>query len=564
MLTQEQKQQILNSPNFQTLVNKPIITPQVGSSFVERARQARSQAPLPVAPTVPIQNRTERIIETGTEVKTGIFESIKNRAKKIGESLIAFDVPFTKKDDKIRADIEQATGQKITSQGAIRTSLQIGAEGVLALGDSVFEIIKGIGKGADDLTSGKLAEKLEPGTQAFLNDVKSFVQTAPSGFLSNVRQENPELATSIETKVNEFKNKLETDDRLRRDLDIPLAGLEAMGWKATKPAREAIKEGVEKSVSGATRAGEKIVSGVSEVAETVKQPITKGYNIVKTKVEDLKGKSPVAVVTEKIKPSEKTLENIVSPRFNISEKSKAIREKRVKAGSDYPTLGKAPDFIEPSKDAKKIADTVRKYVDDADRLDQFEIVERVDNTITTLAKEIRPVLKDLNFTPQQRKELFSEWEFIKNKQKKSIFYDTKTSVKKFQDATENFLKQVNSKVKDTNTGQFRESNMNDLWDFRIAYDNLADVKRIKKMLKKADLSGEEQLLIDMWRQNRDILNQFIKDSANAMGDDVGSKWLDMSNMYEVIDNISLKGDIDLTGEPDVIRRFLTIPTKITR
>lgn len=512
MLTAEQKKQLLSDPLFKKLSGLSSATSTTlrdRANSLKMSQQPKEEKGFLVNVADRLKERTKNILSEGQQLK------IKQEEGKIN---------------------------------LITKTLAEGGLGAKLVGDTAFDIIfSGLSKAAEKISGvedgGQMTKNLvvKKTKEFFETDSgKSALEAIKKGEdgWNWLKENHPNLAESAVAIA-----------RVAETLPIFKAG------KESAAAANEIK-------NLAIKTGKEAIDTTAKVAEKAKIPISSGFNTIKNKISEITAKNPISVVTEKMKPKTNTLEEIISPKFNAVEKARAIKEGRVKTGADFPTLGKAPDVVTPATKIKNIANTVRNYVADADKLDQFKLVNKVDKTISSLAKEIKPKLKALQFPPTLRKQLFDEWNYVKSTQAKSIFYNNAT-VQKFQEATETFLKQVNKKLKDE-AGMFREWTMADLWDFRIAYDSLKDVERIKKLLKKTDLSGEEQLLVDMWRENRNMLNQFIKDAAIEAGEDVGKKWKDMSDLFDVIDNISLKGNIDLTGEPDIIRRFISIPTKLIK
>jgi hypothetical protein len=507
MLTLEQKKQLLADPLLKKLTGISTLSLRDRASALRNQQQPKEEKGFLINVVDRLKERTKNILSEGQQLKIKQEEGKINAITKIlaegglGAKLVgdtAFDVVFSGLSRAAEKISGVEGGGEMTKNLAVKKTKEFFGTNS---GKSALEAIK----------------KGEEGWNWLKTHYPNLAESAVA--IARVAETLPVFKTGKESVVaaNEIKN------------------------LALKTSKEAIKTS-------------------TEVVNKAKNPIFSSFNVIKNKITDITSKNPLSVVTEKVKQKTNTLEDIISPKFNATEKAKAIKEGRVTTGSNFPTLGKAPDVVTPATKIKNIANTVRSYIINADKLDQFQLVNKVDEIISGLAKQIKPKLKTLQFSPTLRKQLFDEWNYIKGTQAKSIFYNN-TTVKKFQEATETFLKQVNSKLKDE-AGMFREWTMADLWDFRIAYDNLRDVERIKKLLKKADLSGEEQLLVDMWVENRNMLNQFIKDAASEVGEDVGKKWKDMSDLFDVIDNISQKGAIDLKGEEDIIRRFL--PVKIIR
>lgn len=514
----------MQSDSFKRLVaGTSAPTASSSLSLRERANQLRNIQPAPQPEKKP--GFFDRLKETGGDILdtlSGAGEAVGKRAGNIGQTIkktVSGEINplsgITQSAGNVAGLFNDISGELYTGVG--KTLLPQEAE------DKVKEKIANIAKEIASLNT------IKQGTQAW----------------RTMEEKHPELAGNIRALTNMGLAYADV-------FGVGKAGTVAQ--KGVNKADDAIRSGINTT--------KRTAAEITEQAKTFTEPVKRGFQVVKNKLDDISKKNPAEVVIEKAKATQTRLEDIVSPKFNIGEKVKAIKEKRIKTGPDFPTLGKAPDIIAPSRSTRKITDTLRKYVDDADKLDQYQIVEQADNITKELAKDIRPRLEVVPFTSSQKRELVSEWAYLRSKQKKSIFYGSPSS-KKFQEVTNNYLRHITKKVKDE-SGQFREWTMADLWDFRIGYDNLSDVKRIKKLLGKKDLTGDEQLLVDMWLENREMLNQFIKDEAEKIGEDVGKKWADMSDFYTIIDNISTKADIDLTGEPDIIRKFITIPTKIRR
>lgn len=280
-----------------------------------------------------------------------------------------------------------------------------------------------------------------------------------------------------------------------------------------------------------------------------------GFKTIRTGVKEVT--RPTRVFRGKLAARKETLEQTISPKVTPKTKEFLIKKEpgRVRKGEKFPLLGKAPDIIEPGTKEKTIAETFRKLIPDAEKLDEFRLAEQANKAIADTAQIIRPELKAIKFTPKNRTQLFDEWNNIKKKQQGNVFFGNKA--KKFQNEFERVLNATKQKLKDPTTGEFRDWTMEDLWDMRIAYDNLDSVKSIKSLRPGA--TAEEAFLNSIWKENRNALNQFMKDEINALGGDLASSFKDMSNLYDGINNIATKGNIDLRGEPNIIQKFITLP-----
>lgn len=303
--------------------------------------------------------------------------------------------------------------------------------------------------------------------------------------------------------------------------------------------------------------GEALLGALEVSALSPTAVASAGFSTVKTGKEVVT--RPTRVFRGKLAARKETLEQTVSPKVTPKRKEALIKKEpeRIKKGEKVPLLGKAPDIIEPGVKEKTIAQTFRRLIPGAEKLDEFRLVERANEKIGDIADTVRGELKVVKFTPKNRTQLFDEWTNIKKKQQGNVFFGTRA--KRFQNEFERILDATKKKLKDPQTGQFRDWTMEDLWDMRIAYDNLDSVKSVKSLRPGA--TAEEAFLHNMWKENRNALNQFMKDEINALGGDLASNFKDMSNLYDGINNIATKGNIDLVGEPNVINKFLQIVKK---
>ena len=386
-LTPEQRQQILNSPNFQGLINKPEpveTTEPLG--FVERVRQARTQTALPVAPTLPTQKKEEpsffdRLKETGGDIK----ETIVDVGKTIGET-----------KEKIGDIVE---GEEAGEQGKWRSFAQ--AFGTIA---------GGLSKAGGNIIEGGIKAVL---SQEDEEKVKKAVASSLKTIAPIAKKVDEVVGSPVGTFVENYKN---LDDKSKRDIDsllgisslsfdIATAGVTkkvgGIGVKETKNVLKAGKEAVEAGVDVAKKTGK-------EVAETVKEGATKFGE---------KAKKVVAEGAEKLKTDVKTKESIKSAidKFVESKRTyvKAENSKQFKNTKLRETLSD-PDVFSglTIKDGKLNPDNAIKTLND--RVERAikgktEGVKIADETLPAISKnklidEIAESLPD-DIAPEELRKL---------------------------------------------------------------------------------------------------------------------------------------------------------------
>jgi len=265
---------------------------------------------------------------------------------------------------------------------------------------------------------------------------------------------------------------------------------------------------------------------------------------------------PGRVVAGKLRGAGDTLEQTISPKLTIKRKGELIKKGLVEKGEAVPLVGKAPDIIRAGKTEQAIADTFRKSIKNAEKLDEFQLVTKAGDSIADIAKTIRPVLKKIGFSEGSKKEILNSVDDIIEQQKKDpLFFTKKTSNAAFQKQFKEFMGSMDNKIKDIDTGKLRDWTMEDVWDLRISYDDI-----VSKTVKNSTENSSELLQYqkDMWLQNRRLLNEWLFDKVPSQ------EFRDMSNLYEGINNIVTKGNVDIKGEPSIIGKFLTLPTRIVR
>lgn len=293
MLTAEQKQQILNSSNFQYLIKKPEpVADTTGLSFVERARQAREQKALPTSPTLPTQKKEEpsffdKLKETGRDIK----ETVGDVGKTIGET-----------KEKIGDIVE---GEEAGEQGKWRSFAQ--AFGTIA---------GGLSKAGGDVVKGAVKTVL---SQEEEEKVKKAVAETIETIAPIAKKIDESIGSPAGTFIENYKN---LDDKSKRDVDsllgisslsfdVATAGVTkkvgGIGVKEGKNVLKASKEAVEAGVDVAKKTGKEVAETVTEGAtkfgEKAKKVVSEGAEKLKT---DVKTKESIKTEIDKLIESKRT------------------------------------------------------------------------------------------------------------------------------------------------------------------------------------------------------------------------------------------------------------------
>ena len=86
-----------------------------------------------------------------------------------------------------------------------------------------------------------------------------------------------------------------------------------------------------------------------------------------------------------------------------------------------------------------------------------------------------------------------------------------------------------------------------MWKIRIEYDN-----SIKDRIKQAWEGQSDAFTLlqkDMWLENRQIMNDVIKETAEGLKVNAKQSFSDMTSLYRARQNIISKTKLDLKGTP---------------
>jgi len=392
MLTEEQKQQILNSPNFRALINKPTQPTNTGSSFVERARQAREQATPPVAPTLPTQKKEgffSRVKETGSDIfqaVKGAGEAVETRAKNIGE-----DVK------------EVVSGDVNPVRGILRSAGEVGG----LFQDIAGEVYGGVARA---LVSQNTEDKVKEKTVKILEN-SGAIDALKKGtkVWKDFESKNPQLAEDLKAVGNIGLSALDV---------VGASGLGAVTKKGVSEVVDVAK-GVKNLAKGVVKKGVRTGEQIAEAGKTAKLITKEGVKIAKPII---KAKSPEIAeyavgqatglkpetIRKIIDSPEKYTDDILKSvdKESVAKTVKDKIDERVKALSE---TGKGYNDIRKSADSVIIPEGGLK-----DILNKNNVSIDVDGKIVTSAESIPLTPTDKKALQQFLDDFGSETELSAN------------------------------------------------------------------------------------------------------------------------------------------------------
>jgi len=304
MLTEEQKQQILNSPNFKALINKPTQPTNTGSSFVERARQAREQATPLVAPTLPTQ-------------KKGFGERLIGRIEERGENIA-----------KEFAEGGQVEGFN-KKQSTADTVITAGLQAPLLITDTIFEGLVTAFRGAKKIgqillpksIEEKIGQKFEVTKEAFIEDVGEIAQGFNENIWNKLKEEKPEVASFLDKYVSGSGGKAE------RNRTVAEFASELVAFGTAKKSSKVVKEGVESLAEAGIDNTKRIIGETTDAVTgkvvKVGEQIKEAGRALKPKAETIEAIKQIAIETGERFP--RVAERVVGAGEKAVDRAKRIR-----------------------------------------------------------------------------------------------------------------------------------------------------------------------------------------------------------------------------------------------
>jgi len=288
--------------------------------------------------------------------------------------------------------------------------------------------------------------------------------------------------------------------------------------------------------SGAKKTGKELIeTGVKTAKELAEKAAEKGTKLVGDIAERRGGVKLGKELT--------TIEETISPSLTAKEVRKASAEGRIERGKTggfrEKLFGEKDDVIRQTDSVKQASDTIQERIPGASKMNDQQLNKSLIDEVGKISEDIKPDMKAVQISTDKTDEAFSIWEKLKKTQAADQGDFISFNGAQMQKRFEAFLNQTKQKVRGEG-GQFRQKDLNDLWDIRKEYDN-----SIPDRIKQAnDLSDSRlQFQKETWLDNRAILNDMINDTADGLGDISKGAFSDMTDLYIARQNIISKTKI---------------------
>lgn len=247
----------------------------------------------------------------------------------------------------------------------------------------------------------------------------------------------------------------------------------------------------------------------------------------------LKGSSEIDKITEAI-----------SPKETAAEAKLAMKQGRMTAAKEPGlfTSGKAGE-ITPSENVQRSAQTIKEQIPGASKMDDPTLFNAIDDRIGTIARDLRPQMQAVKVKPEALEKVANEWETVKADQLgETSLASEEANIKKQQGYFEQRLLKINS-----------NSNLEDVWDARVDYDNSVPTS-VKKATSLS--SDSQQTAKRIWLQNRAVMNEMINDLETGLGETSKKAFSDMSDMYTAQNGLMTKAKDSLKVKPSKITQWI--------
>lgn len=375
--------------------------------------------------------------------------------------------------------------------------------------------------------------------------------------LQNIIKSNPRLQNSFQQAQQRGANSSRIVDEIMKQNQKPVGktGILGFGVGLAKGIAETLGKsvfGVRPGITGlaqpifkdkevlkaktpAERAG-KITETVAEFTLGGGIGIKTGFKIFQIARESFKRKAI------------ETIRNLIAPKITARESRQIISESRVTRGKDSFLFGQRPDVVIQSKQVERAADTINRRIPGAEKMNDFTLNNRLKIEIGSIGRNLKPQMKQVNVSPEITNKALDSWSILKKAQAKSPDFVAFPGASRFQKNFEGFLGLIAKRVKGE-TGQFRQRNLDDLWDIRIRYDRSIPT-RVKQATDQSPAAL--QLQKEMWLENRAILNSIINNTSSGLGRTSQKAFSQMSDLYMARQNIATKSKILTERKPGLV------------
>lgn len=520
-----------------------------------------------------------------TERDRNFIQALKAKGYTKEKAFAALDQVKAKRATPVTPIAENIAGTANQVQNDLPSSPEAQGATVVSQAKAEGGITPETTKGVMGSIMGNLTKKA-PVTQAeddaknFLTEVRNKTPEEAQGAIDQYKQKGAILGNpTVQTAIGVFKGAAQTADTLskpdqanqqelgerlnmpafrpneqiegiRENLTTPSNDAQKVGFTVEKGAEYFIPAAVEakamdllkqpgvlnklkaSGIMGATSGGVGMIQSEGEAIETLTAAGLGALVPIMVPI----WKSAYNAGKKLLPGTEKNIANIsekIAPDLTKKEAQKALAEKRFVQGKDSVLFGKTPDKAIPKKSVQNAAKYIEEKIPGAKKMNESELYSAIGGEIKKKAETLKPEMKKMLLTNQQKEAAKVKWSELKTKQTSTPeFANSKLGGKQAQKQFEGFLDEMTSAGKD---GKWK--NLDDVWDVAKRYDDT-----IPENVKQAGVNSDSflQLRKEMWLENRAILRDAINDASQGLGEVSKKAFKEMSELYEAQHNIMSK------------------------
>jgi len=361
--------------------------------------------------------------------------------------------------------------------------------------------------------------------------------TQPIGFAGDLLFEGAKALGNLFIKTA-AKVSSQEEEVIKRDISLPFRAIAEtdIGQRGL----EALGGGIEKY--------NKFKEENPALAADLESTLRLGDLLLATKVTKIGGRAVKEAAEEVIDLSKKQskIADTIAPQINAKETQKIVSEGRATRGKKK-LFGKRPDVVEQAEQVKRSAQTIDNRIKGASEMDDLTLSSNIKNEVSNISNELKPEMQAITVTSQKLKEMDKVWDALKKTQADEPEFVAFAGSKKVQERFGRFLSEM-KQLREPVSGQFKpQKTLDDLWDIRKRYDS--SIPESVKQAIDGVSSPSSSFQKTMWLENRQIMNDMIKDTADGLGDTAKTAFSDMTDLYRARQQIIIKTKLDLKGTP---------------
>lgn len=275
------------------------------------------------------------------------------------------------------------------------------------------------------------------------------------------------------------------------------------------------------------------IMGLRQTASKVKtgvvEPIKQFADSTKTAKTTVAAGDDLMAITEKIQP-----------KPTVKEARLAMEQGRLYEGTEGTMFKQGqPGKMAASEQQARSANTIKKYIPDAAKLDNSTLYTEIKNNVGKISSQLKPEMQKVVIKPETVSKMAEEWKALKAEQ--SGPFAPKSVIKPMQVHFEEILKSV------------KNGTVDDIWEAAKKYDDSVP-DRVKNATELSDSVLQTQK--DVWLDNRRILRDAIKNSENGLGETARKAFAEMTDLYEAQNGMLTKAKIETTPKPSKLQQTI--------